>query len=295
MGPTARRPGIGFPRCRRSSRGGLRTAIASRPSPNGRIRSKVHSGRLWSRCSDISALTVRHRSARVTHSGLINRRTWSRMSKSAASIQRGQVPEASIRSVARGWLGSRCATAVRRASRSNGDVPGARTMSFSVWPVIAADSSASMCASSTESRSGSSPAIAPVYESQRAWTGRFRVFTACRRQNHCRRPKVVAQDRGEPLAGVVAFVAIGGRFRHVGGGSSCECRWMSSEARLDDIMILTVSLEASVVSMRRDGVAESCDLFAADGCGNVRECGGRTVKMPRGHHFSSARVRHGAK
>ena len=120
------------------------------------MTSNVHSGRARSRCSDISSLTAFHRSACETQSDITRRRTWSQMSKSVTSTQRGADPDVSTRWVARGWLGSRLATAVRSASTSSGPAPGSRTTSFRVWPVITADSTPRMCASSAESRSGSS-------------------------------------------------------------------------------------------------------------------------------------------
>ncbi len=88
--------------------------------------------------------------------GLFPRRTWSLISNAVASTQRGSGPEVSIRCVARGWLESRSDTTVRRASTSSGEMAGSRTTSLSVWPVITADSSPRMCASSADSRSGSS-------------------------------------------------------------------------------------------------------------------------------------------
>ena len=108
-------------------------------------------------------LTARQRSACDTQPGFAHRRTWSQMSKSVASTQRGSDPDVSTRWVARGSRGSRCPTAARSASSSNGSGPGSRTISFSVCPVMVADSSPRMRASSSESRSQSSGATSRVY------------------------------------------------------------------------------------------------------------------------------------
>src|SRR6185312_4411120 len=141
----------------------MRTAIASVPSASGPITSNVHKGCPRSRCSDIKALTVRQRSVRETHSRSSRRRTWLQMSKSAAATQRGPAPEVSTRSTARGSRESRCETASRSSSSDSGPGPGSRTTNFSVCPVIVADSSPKMRASSSESRSDSSSATWRVY------------------------------------------------------------------------------------------------------------------------------------